>query len=103
MRRLIVFALCILCSFIGISQTVTQTVRGTVTDSETGFVFIEAKIKPFNDAIRRALALYPYHSRWAALQKAGMAVNFSWQNSASKYLDLYKKLIATSSVRIAAS
>ncbi len=75
----------------------------TVTDSETGFVFIEAKVKPFNDAIRRALALYPYHSRWAAMQKAGMAMNFSWQTSASKYLDLYKKLVATSSVRIAAS
>src|SRR5215216_6630050 len=65
----------------------------TVTDSETGFVFIEAKIKPFNDAVRRAIALYPYHSRWAAMQKAGMAMNFSWQNSARKYLDLYKKLI----------
>ena len=75
----------------------------TVTDGETGFVFIESKIKPFNDTVRRALALYPYHSRWAALQKAGMAVNFSWQNSASKYLDLYKKLMAASNVKISAS
>lgn len=75
----------------------------TVTDSETGFVFVEAKIKPFNDAIRRALSLYPYHSRWAAMQKAGMALDFSWQNSARKYLDLYKKLIETSSVRISGS
>ncbi len=75
----------------------------TVTDGETGFVFIEAKIKPFNDAVRRALALYPYHSRWAAMQKAGMAVNFSWQNSASKYLDLYKKLVAAPNVKISAS
>jgi starch synthase len=65
----------------------------TVTDSETGFVFIEAKIKPFNDAVRRALNLYPYHSRWAALQKAGMAMDLSWENSARKYLNLYRKLI----------
>lgn len=65
----------------------------TVTDSETGFVFIEAKIKPFNDAVRRALNLYPYHSRWAALQKAGMAMDFSWENSARKYLNLYRKLM----------
>ncbi len=65
----------------------------TVTDSETGFVFIEAKIKPFNDAVRRAVNLYPYHSRWAALQKAGMAIDFSWENSARKYLNLYRKLI----------
>jgi starch synthase len=73
----------------------------TVTDSETGFVFVEARTKPFNDAIRRALALYPYHSRWAALQKAGMALDFSWPHSAQKYVELYRKLVQTPQVRIA--
>ncbi len=73
----------------------------TVTDSETGFVFVDTKIKSFNDAVRRALALYPYHSRWAALQKAGMALDFSWPNSARKYMELYKKLMETSTIRIA--
>ena len=72
----------------------------TVTDSETGFVFVEAKVKSFNDAVRRALALYPYHSRWAALQKAGMALDFSWPQSARKYVTLYKKLMETSGARI---
>ncbi|HLA08728.1 MAG TPA: glycogen synthase [Anaerolineales bacterium] len=78
----------------------------TVTDSETGFVFVDAKVKSFNDAIRRVLALYPYHSRWAILQRAGMALDFSWRNSAIKYLELYKKLIkdsATSTPREAYS
>src|SRR5258706_3541588 len=69
----------------------------TVTDGETGIVFVDEKIKSFNDAIRRALKLYPYHSRWANLQKAGMAQDFSWSSSANKYLDLYKKLIESSS------
>lgn len=68
----------------------------TVTDSETGFVFVDTKVKSFNDTLRRALAVYPYHSRWAALQKAGMAQDFSWPRSAQKYLDLYKKLIEKS-------
>jgi len=72
----------------------------TVTDSETGFVFVDKKIKSFNDAVRRAIELYPYHSRWANLQKAGMAQDFSWPGSANKYLDLYKKLIERSSVAI---
>ncbi len=72
----------------------------TVTDSETGFVFVEAKVKSFNDAVRRALALYPYHSRWGALQKAGMALDFSWSTSARKYAELYKKLMQTSGARI---
>ena len=65
----------------------------TVTDSETGFVFVDTKVKSFNDTLRRALQLYPYRSRWMNLQKAGMAQDFSWPNSARKYLDLYKKLI----------
>lgn len=65
----------------------------TVTDSETGFVFVDQKVKSFNNTVRRALKLYPYHSRWAILQKAGMQQNFSWQKSAQKYVDLYKKLI----------
>ena len=65
----------------------------TVTDSETGFVFVDKKIKSFNDTVRRALELYPYHSRWAALQKAGMAQSYSWETSARKYLALYQKLM----------
>ena len=64
----------------------------TVTDSETGFVFVDAKVKSFNDAVRRALNLYPDRSRWLDLQKAGMASDFSWHNSAKKYFELYKKL-----------
>ncbi|HSL42671.1 MAG TPA: glycogen/starch synthase [Anaerolineales bacterium] len=68
----------------------------TVTDSETGFVFVDKKVKSFNDTLRRALQLYPYHSRWMNLQKAGMAQDFSWANSARKYLELYKKLIQES-------
>ena len=75
----------------------------TVTDSETGFVFVDTKVKSFNDAVRRALNLYPYHSRWAALQKAGMALDFSWSHSARKYLELYKKLVQASQVRISVS
>jgi starch synthase len=68
----------------------------TVTDSETGFVFVDKKVKSFNDTVRRALQLYPYHSRWMNLQKAGMEQDFSWPKSAQKYLDLYKKLIEAS-------
>ncbi|RIK29707.1 MAG: hypothetical protein DCC56_11800 [Anaerolineae bacterium] len=64
----------------------------TVTDAETGFAFVEAKVKSFNDALRRALNVFPYSSRWANLQKSGMALDFGWQNSAQQYAELYKKL-----------
>ncbi len=66
----------------------------TVTDSETGFVFVDKTVKSFNDTLRRALQLYPDRERWLKLQKAGMAQDFSWTRSARQYLDLYKKLIS---------
>jgi starch synthase len=75
----------------------------TVTDGETGFAFVEAKVKPFNDAIRRALSLYPNRERWAEMQKAGMALDFSWPHSARQYLELYKKLVETANVRVIVS
>jgi starch synthase len=50
-------------------------------------------VKSFNDTLRRALNLYPDRSRWMNLQKAGMAQDFSWPNSARQYLELYKKLM----------
>lgn len=64
----------------------------TVTDSETGFVFVDAKVKSFNDALRRALTLFPDRSKWENLQKAGMALDFGWAASAQTYAELYKKL-----------
>ena len=74
----------------------------TVTDSETGFVFVDSKVKSFNDTLRRAIKLYPDRSYWEKLQKAGMALDFSWPNSARKYLELYKKLVGeTPSIRSA--
>jgi starch synthase len=72
----------------------------TVTDSETGFVFVDTKVKSFNDALRRALQCYTDRSRWVQLQKAGMAQDFSWSSSASKYLDVYQKLIGETTVPI---
>jgi starch synthase len=77
--------------------------QDTVTDGETGFAFVEARVKPFNDAVRRALSLYPNRERWAEMQKAGMALDFSWPHSARQYLELYKKLVETASMRVIVS
>ena len=66
----------------------------TVTDSETGFVFVDKKVKSFNDTLRRALQMFPDRSRWTTLQLAGMSQDFSWPNSARQYLEVYKKLVS---------
>ena len=74
----------------------------TVTDGETGFAFVEAKVKTFNGAVRRAISLFPDRARWKEMQMVGMALDFSWPHSARKYLELYKKLVEASGVKIPA-
>ena len=67
----------------------------TVTDGETGFVFIEPKLKDFVASIRRALKMYMDKEAWRTMQKNGMSQDFSWTKSALKYFELYQRLIAT--------
>ncbi|GAB4444510.1 MAG: glycogen synthase GlgA [Anaerolineales bacterium] len=74
----------------------------TVTDSETGFVFVDKRVKSFNDTLKRALQAYPDRERWENLQKAGMRQDFSWSRSAQKYLELYKRLIESASASASA-
>ncbi|HET9588769.1 MAG TPA: glycogen synthase [Anaerolineales bacterium] len=73
----------------------------TVTDGETGFVFVDKKVKSFNDTLRRALRAHAERGRWECMQRAGMALDFSWPKSAEKYCELYKKLVQdiTTSIR----
>ena len=75
----------------------------TVTDGETGFAFTDEKVKSFNDSVRQALTVYPDRVSWETMQRAGMALDFSWPLSARKYLELYKKLMETSNIRISTS
>jgi starch synthase len=68
--------------------------RDTVIHGETGFVFEKPLPQSLAAAIRAALKIYPDRVRWTEMQRAGMARDFSWTNSASKYLSLYQSLIA---------
>jgi len=67
----------------------------TVTDGETGFVFIEPKVKDFVAGIKRAMKMYKDNKSWQMIQKNGMSQDFSWTKSALKYFELYQRLIAT--------
>lgn len=66
----------------------------TVTDGETGFVFIKPKVKDLVAAIHRALARYDDADAWRAMQVNGMSQDFSWTKSALKYFELYQRLIS---------
>jgi starch synthase len=75
----------------------------TVTDGVTGFTFEGTKVKQFNDSVRRALSLYPDRAKWGEMQKAGMALDFSWPSSAKKYMELYQKLVESPSIKFTLS
>ncbi len=65
----------------------------TVTQGKTGFVFEKIHHLSLMAAIKSALKVFPDRAAWQALQRAGMSQDFSWENSAKKYLELYQSII----------
>jgi starch synthase len=59
-----------------------------------GFMFSKYDSKEMIKETKRALKLYQNKPVWQKIMKAGMKSDFSWTNSAKKYLDLYKNLLA---------
>ena len=65
------------------------------TGQGTGFVF-----KPYDrwalfTAIVRAVETFKHRELWRQIQLRGMRVDFSWDRSARKYVDLYRRAIAS--------
>ncbi|MEA2088502.1 MAG: glycogen/starch synthase [Patescibacteria group bacterium] len=60
----------------------------------TGFVFNKFSLIAFYRKLNNAINLY-YNDKksWKKIQLNGIKSDFSWDNSAKQYLDLYKKLI----------
>jgi len=58
-----------------------------------GFVFHNPEARDLLQALRRALSLYRDKTAWIALQRRGMACDFSWNESARKYENLYRQLL----------
>ena len=63
-------------------------------DNGNGFSFNNYSPMDLQHAIDRALDLYYNHGdQWKKLMKNAMGADFSWKNSAQKYVSLYKKAI----------
>jgi starch synthase len=65
----------------------------TDTVSGTGFLFEEASAEAFANCLREALLVYHDQDRWAILQRNGMEQDFSWENAAKQYSELYHRLL----------
>lgn len=74
----------------GLADTVSDF--NPKTEEGNGFVFTTYTKGAFLDVINRSLALYANKKIWQRLAKKVMALNFSWVESAKKYIQLFKKL-----------
>lgn len=65
----------------------------TVKHGETGFVFEKVHHMSLSATIKSAIKVFGDREKWSKIQRAGMAQDFSWQNSAKQYLALYQSMI----------
>lgn len=78
----------------GLADSVVDTSPSTLDDgTATGFTFEEPKAEQLLHCIRRALLTFRDKKTWKQIQKNGMNRDFSWQNSAAAYLDLYRRVL----------
>lgn len=69
----------------------TGGLADTVDDEVTGFVFEEYSASALHDAVTRAVSLYQDKKKWRNMVQKVMKLDYSWNVSARKYVDLYKK------------
>lgn len=70
-----------------------DTVRDYKDNEGTGFKFKEYSASALVEKVKEALAVYKDKKAWAELQRRAMAGNFSWEESAKRYLELYRLAI----------
>lgn len=77
----------------GLADTVVDF--AAADEDATGFVFEEASPVALASALQRALDLYRSEpDTWRQLIRNGMRQDFSWQQSARAYLDLYQQALS---------
>ncbi|HUR90800.1 MAG TPA: glycogen synthase GlgA [Ramlibacter sp.] len=60
----------------------------------SGFVMKAINAAAFDDAVRRAFTAFADTGRWRRIQRSGMARRFGWEESASKYVQVYERALA---------
>ncbi|MCP4140112.1 MAG: glycogen synthase [Chloroflexi bacterium] len=70
----------------------TGGLKDTIKNGETGFLFEEESAKALLKSMREALKVYENNDHWKSMQRNAMAQDFSWENSAKQYAELYRSL-----------
>lgn len=70
-------------------------ITDTVHDDATGFLFDEFTPSAFDQAVGRALERYYDGEAWKPRMYEAMGRDFGWDSSASRYVQLYRRALAT--------
>jgi starch synthase len=82
----------------GLADTVKDVTESP--SSGTGFTFTDYTAEAMLDTIQRALTAYQKRPSWNKLALRGMSQDFSWQQSAKKYLDIYHLALKKSKTHV---
>ncbi|MFA7633613.1 MAG: glycogen synthase GlgA [Thiohalomonadaceae bacterium] len=78
----------------GLADTVVHTDDASLANgTATGLVFEHADPADLRRAMDQAIALYQQPELWRQIMSNGMRRDFSWQQSASQYQELYRQLV----------
>ncbi len=79
----------------GLADSVIHSDNQTVKlGTANGFVMTECTSKGLLEAIGNAISVYKAAPKtWQSIQKNGMRLNLSWDNSAQEYLNMYEAVI----------
>jgi starch synthase len=80
----------------GLADTIVDATEETIAaGTATGFSFAPYEVKALAEALSRAHAIYRERPEvWRQLIASGMHQDWSWANSARKYVDLYRQTIS---------
>ena len=77
----------------GLADTVVDALPDTIANhTATGIVFNDASAGSLLEGVNRAWTLFRHPDIWKKIQHNGMIKDFSWQQSAQRYLSLYQNL-----------
>jgi starch synthase len=76
----------------GLADTVQK--YNEKTGEGTGFVFKKYDAGEMISEIKRAIKVFSDKDKWLKLMKTAMKQDFSWNSSAKKYVELYRKILS---------
>jgi starch synthase len=80
----------------GLADTIVDATPDAVArGAANGFVFDAYTPDAFLDAVKRALSARRNPALWRRLQRVGMGQDFSWGRAAARYLEAYRRAIAS--------